>query len=324
MSRPETGNDVVTKPIWFESGRPMGLGLMIPIGEKSHFGVTPRFTDMVEMAQVAREVGFEAIWFADHFSFEDSESGEYRGTWECWTMMAALAAEVPDVQIGSLVACTGFRNPGVIAKMTEAIAEISGGRFILGLGAGWHEPEYDQFGFPFDHRVSRFEDALSIIHPLLREGKADYQGRFFEANNAKNLPRGPRATGAPILVGSSGDRMLGLIARYADAWNTVWHSDPEKVKALLPKVDAACEAAGRDPKSLIRTAGGNFAMEGYMGRRPNAVEGDAEVMASRLAGFRDLGMAHYVCGLDPCTPQTIRAFGEVVSRLDASAESVAV
>ncbi len=315
---PDTNTNVVTDPIWFTSERPMSLGLMIPIGEKSHFGETPRYSDMVEMATVAREVGFEAIWFADHFSFESADSDEIRGVWECWTMMAAVAAAVPDVQIGSLVACTGFRNPGVIAKMTEAIDEISDGRFILGLGAGWHEPEYDQFGFPFNHRVSRFEDAIKIIHPLLRDGKADYQGRFFEANNAVNKPRGPRASGAPILVGSSGDRMLGLIAQYADAWNTVWHSDPQKVKDLLPKVDAACEAVGRDPKSLIRTAGGNFAMSGYMERRPNPVEGGASEMANRLAGFRELGLAHFVCGLDPCTPETIRAFGDVIKEFDAS------
>src|SRR5699024_8668910 len=140
-------------------------------------------SDMVEMAWVARDAGFEVIWFADHFSFESADSDEVRGVWECWTMMAAVAAQVPNVQIGSLVACTGFRNPGLIAKMTEAIDEISDGRCILGLGAGWHQPEYRQFGFPFDHRVSRFEDAIRIIHPLLREGKATYDGRFFQADH---------------------------------------------------------------------------------------------------------------------------------------------
>lgn len=309
--------DGTKTPIWFESTRPMSLGLMIPIGEGSHFGSTPRYADMVEMAEVARDVGFEVIWFADHFSFETDDPDEVRGVWEAFTMMAAVAAQVPDVQIGSLVACTGFRNPGVIAKMTEAIDEISGGRFILGLGAGWHEPEFRQFGLPFDYRVSRFEDAIKIIQPLLREGQADHDGRFFKADGAVNRPRGPRTSGAPILVGSSGDRMLGLIAEYADAWNTVWHSDPQRVAALMPKVDAACEAAGRDPKSLIRTAGGNFAMEGYLGRRPSPVEGGPEEMAQRLAEFRDLGLSHFVCGLDICTPSTIRAFGDVIEKLDA-------
>jgi alkanesulfonate monooxygenase SsuD/methylene tetrahydromethanopterin reductase-like flavin-dependent oxidoreductase (luciferase family) len=310
-------DDSARTPVWFESQRPMSLGLMLPVGEESHFGPTPRFTDMVEMAQAAKDVGFEAIWLADHFSFT-GEDDKVRGVWEAWTMMAAVAASVPGIQFGTLVACTGFRNPGVIAKMTEAMDEITGGRFILGLGAGWHEPEYRQFGMPFDYRVSRFEDAIRIIHPLLRDGRADYQGKFFQANDAVNAPRGPRETGAPILVGSSGDRMLGLIAEYADAWNTVWHSDPAKVAALMPKVDAALDAAGRPRESLIRTAGGNFAMEGYMGRRPNPVEGDASAMAERLAGFRELGLSHYICGLDPCTPATITAFGDVIAALDAA------
>lgn len=306
----------ITKPVWFDSNRPMSLGLMIPIGEESHFGPTPRFTDMVEMATAARDVGFEAIWFADHFQFENDEDGSVRGVWEAFTMMAGVAAAVPDVQIGSLVACTGFRNPALIAKATEAIDEISGGKFILGLGAGWHKPEYDAFGYPWDHRVSRFEEAMQIIQPMLREGSATHDGRFFQAANAVNQPRGPRSGGAPILVGSSGDRMLGIIAKYADAWNTVWHPEPGPVKDLMAKVDAACEAEGRDPGSLIRTAGGNFAMEGYMERRPNAVSGSPQDMAQRLHEFRKLGLAHFVCGLDPCTPATIRAFGDVITRFD--------
>lgn len=306
----------VTNPVWFESNRPMSLGLMLPIGEESHFGPTPRFSDMVEMATTARDVGFEAIWLADHFLFENAEDGDVRGVWECFTMMAGVAAAVPDVQIGSLVACTGFRNPALIAKLTESIDEISDGKFILGLGAGWHKPEYDAFGYPWDHRVSRFEEAMQIIQPMLREGSATLDGKFFQADNAVNRPRGPRAGGAPILVGSSGDRMLGIIARYADAWNTVWHSDPAKVAELMPKVDAACEKAGRDPSSLIRTAGGNFAMEGYMERRGNAVHGSAEDQAQRLHEFRELGLNHFVVGLDPCTPATISAFGAVVEQFD--------
>lgn len=308
---------VVTTPVWFESSRPMSLGLMLPIGEGSAFGETPRFTDMVEMAQAAREAGFEAIWLADHFLFEDAEDGSVRGVWEAFTMMAAIAAAVPDIQIGSLVACTGFRNPGLIAKATETIDEISGGRFILGLGAGWHKPEYDAFGYPFDYRVSRFEESMQIIQPMLREGTATLEGEFFQARNAVNQPRGPRSTGAPILVGSSGDRMLSIIAKYADAWNTVWHADTSRIPDLVAKVDAACEAVGRDPNSLIRTAGGNIAMGDSLGRRPNAFEGIAAEKAQHLHSFRELGFHHFICGLDACTPATITAFGEVIEQFDA-------
>ncbi len=303
---------------WPASGRPMGLGLMVPIAEGSHFGGTPRFADMLEMTRLAADVGFDIAWFADHLAFELPPDTEVRGVWDCWTMMAGLAAATERIGIGTLVACTGFRNPGVIAKMAEAIDEISGGRFVLGLGAGWHEPEYEMFGFPFDHRVGRFEEAIAIIAPMLREGRADLQGRFFSATGAVNQPRGPRPDGLPILVGTTGPRMLRLTARYADAWNTVWHKDPAAVVPLLELVDEACREVGREPASLVRTAGGNIAMPGYLGRRPDPIEGDPEQVAQTLAGFRALGLGHFVCGLDPCTPATIERFARVIELLDAA------
>lgn len=315
MSDTHSSDDLLATNHWIADSRPMGVGLMMPISEEAAFGGTPHFTDIIEMAEIARDIGVDALWFADHFTFGTPEDGQ-RGVWEAFTMMAAVAARVPDLRIGSLVACTGFRNPGVIAKMTEAIDDISGGRFILGLGAGWHQPEYDQFGLPFDHRVTRFEESIRIIHPLLREGKATSEGRFFSAQDAVNKPRGPRPAGAPILVGSTGDRMLGIIARYADAWNTVWHNDVEPVKPLMDKVDEACRHAGRDPQTLVRTVGGNVAMEGYLGRRPNPIEGDDTHKAETMAAFRDLGMKHFVAGLDPSTPQSIEEFGRVLELLD--------
>jgi probable F420-dependent oxidoreductase len=291
----------------------MSLGLILPIGEPS------RYTEVLEMAQAARESGFEAVWIPDHFQYENPDDGSVSGIWEVFTMMAALAAAVPDIQVGSLVACTGFRNPGLIAKSAETIDEISGGRFILGLGAGWNKPEYDALGFPFDHRVSRFEEAMQIIQPMLREGAATLEGEFFQARNAVNRPRGPRETGAPILVGSSGDRMLGIIARYADAWNTAWHRDTSKIPDLMAKVDAACKAAGRDPKTLIRTAGGIILMDESREPQPHGFNGSLEEKAQHLHTFRELGFAHFVCILDACTPDTIRSFGEVIEHFDVLA-----
>ena len=303
---------------WPKSGRRMGLGLMVPIAEASHFGSTPRFADMLEMTRLAADVGFDIAWFADHLAFELPPDTEVRGVWDCWTMMGGLAAATEGIGIGPLVACTGFRNPGVIAKMAEAIDEISGGRFVLGLGAGWHEPEYEMFGFPFDHRVGRFEEAIGIIAPMLREGRADLAGRFFSATGAVNQPRGPRPNGVPILVGTTGPRMLRLTARHADAWNTVWHKDPAAVVPLMEQVNGACRDVGRDPATLVRTAGGNIAMPGYLGRRADPIEGEPEQMAETLAGFRALGLDHFVCGLDPCTPATIERFARVIELLDAA------
>ena len=301
---------------WPAGRRSRQLGLMVPIAEESAFGGTPRFKDMREITRVADDVGFDAAWFADHLILRLPPEDEVRGVWECWTTMAGIAAATERIQIGALVACTGFRNAGVIAKMAEAIDEIGDGRFILGLGAGWHQPEYDMFGFPFDHRVGRFEEAIGIIHGLLRDGHADVEGTYYRARDAVNRPRGPRSAGPPILVGTTGPRMLRLTARYADAWNTVWHNDAAAIVPQLAAVDDACREVGRSPATLVRTAGGNIALPGYLGRRPDPITGTPEEIAAAIRPFFDLGIRHYVCGLDPCTPASVEWFGRVIELLD--------
>ena len=307
---------------WPASTRRMGIGFMCPIGEKSAFGGLVRFADMLAMARVAEAAGYDALWLADHFLFRPpvADEGDEYGVWEAFTAAAALAQGTSRINIGLLVSCLGWRNPGLVAKMTETIDEVSGGRFILGVGAGWHQPEYDAFGFPFDHRVSRFEDAMAIIGPLLREGRADHDGDFFSATDAVNRPRGPLGDGggAPILVGSSSPRMLRIMARQADAWNTVWHKEAGALEPLLAAVDEACREVGRDPATLVRTAGGNVARPGYTGTRPNPIEGDDAAVAATISGFRDLGLNHFIAGLDPCTPQSLEAFAKVIEMLDRS------
>ncbi len=312
---------------WPSSPRRMSFGAILPMAEESAFGDTvPHFADILEMTRVANDVGFEAVWIVDHFLFRPEANAQFsmpgtsdeRGVWECFTTMAGLAAATEKINIGSLVACTGFRNPALVAKMVETIDDISGGRTILGLGAGWHKPEYDAFGYPYDHRVARFEDAVEIIAPLLREGRVDYQGEYFQANDAVNRPRGPRPQGAPILVGSNGPRMLRTIARYADAWNTVWHGSPDAIVEQMAAVDAACAEVGRDPQSLVRTAGGNIVMPGTTGRRPNPISGSDEEIAATIVRFRDLGVTHFVAGLDACTPQNLERFGRIIDLVDAT------
>ncbi len=308
---------------WPAARRPMGLGLMVPISEGSAFGGQDlRFADMLAIVEAADEVGFDTAWFADHFAAGPNAEGEPpRGVWSCFTVLGGLAAATAGrpIQLGTLVACTGFRNPAVLAKEAEAVDEISGGRLILGLGAGWHRPEYDMFGLPFDHRASRFEEAIGIVAPLLREGAVDVTGEYYAAPGAFNRPRGPRAAtgGPPILVGTNGHRMLRLTARHADAWNTVWHKDPAEVVPRMAEVDAACADVGRDPATLVRTAGGNVALAGATGRRPDPITGSDGEIAATIAGFRDLGLAHFVVGLDPCTPESVRRFGAVIAALDA-------
>lgn len=292
-------------PIWFDSAREMSFGLMLPVRHATMGGDTPRFADLVTMSQTAQDVGFEALWFGDHLSFQDN--GETVGTWEAWTLMAAIANAVPHVQIGPLVTAASYRNPGLIAKMTEMIDEISDGRFILGIGAGWAKDEYQQFGIPYDHRASRFEESIEIIHGLLREGTSTFHGDYWQTDGAINEMRGPRPHGAPILIGSNGDRLVHSIAKYADAWNSDWQTSPEDYLPLLAKLDAACEAIGRDPASLIRT--GSVRLN---------IDTPSDEIQRYFHGVRELGIKHLVIGLEPRTLANVQAFGDEIARFDAS------
>ncbi len=297
---------------WPRTKRTTSLGLMVPVSDRATFVTLPRFNDIIEISSLAASVGFETLWYADHFSFPSDDG--LRGSWDAWTLMAAVAARVPDVSIGPMVACTAYRNPGVIAKMSEMIDEISGGRFILGLGAGWQKDEYDQFGIRFEPRVSQFEEALEIIHGLVRTGEADVQGTYYQANQARNLPRGPRPDGPPIMIGSSSPRMLGLLMKYADAWNTCWYGNTDGLAEKLQTLEAAAEKAGRDPATIVKTIGIAVAGEGYTGSRPNPNRGDAEAQLNFLYEVEDLGFTHICVGLDPCTPKAIEAYAPVVEK----------
>jgi alkanesulfonate monooxygenase SsuD/methylene tetrahydromethanopterin reductase-like flavin-dependent oxidoreductase (luciferase family) len=297
---------------WPKTRKATSLGLMVPVSDRATFVTTPRFNDIIEISSLAASVGFETLWYADHFSFPSDDG--LRGSWDAWTLMAAVAARVPGVSIGPMVACTAYRNPGVIAKMSEMIDEITGGKFILGLGAGWQKDEYDQFGIQFEPRVSQFEEALKIIHGLVRTGEADLQGEFYQANEAKNLPRGPRPDGPPILIGSSSPRMLSLLMEYADAWNTSWYGSTEGIAGKLEALESAASRAGRDPNTITKTIGIAVAGEGYTGSRPNPCRGDAEAQLNFLYEVEDMGFSHICVGLDPCTPKAIEAYAPLVEK----------
>ena len=300
--------------------RKMGIGIMMPTSDDGAFGRTPRFSDLAEIALEAEELGFDSLWVPDHFVYRYPGVDRVFGVWEAWTLLAGLAARTSRISLSIFVTGLVFRNPGVVAKSAEMLDEISNGRFILGLGAGSRLPDCDMLGLPFDHRASKSEDAIKIISALLRDGHADEQGRFFQANDAYNLPRGPRASegGPPILIGTRGPRMLRLTAQYADAWNGDWHRSAETVAPLLDELDTACIDVGRDPATLIRTAGSNFALPGAHDARPNPVTGEIEAMAATIAEFRDLGLQHYIAGIDPCTPESLETFARTLGILDLS------
>ena len=276
----------------------MKIGVMLPIAETDQ-GAMRRYAEIREAALSAEREGFDSVWLADHllFQWEDQPT---RGIWESWTLLAALAEATDRVGIGALVMCTAFRNPALLAKMADALDEVSGGRLVLGLGAGWHEPEFRAFGYPFDHLASRFEDALRIIVPLLRTGAVDYRGDYEQAVDCVSRPRGPRPSGPPILIGASRPRMLRLTAEFADAWNTCWLGRANELAEKRAPIEAACADVGRDPATLDLTVGQivtfpNLADEDEIpGGRERFLFETPEALAAEWSAFAGQDVRHLI------------------------------
>jgi probable F420-dependent oxidoreductase len=301
--------------------RPLKVGVQLPEVER-----VVRWPELVAMARTAEAVGFDSIWLGDHLLYRYGD-GETRGPWEAWTALAGLAAATSRVQLGPLVASTSFHQPAMLAKLAATVDEISGGRLILGLGAGWNETEYRAFGFPFDHRVSRFEEAFTIVRTLLREGAIDFVGTYYEARDCELLPR-PRPGGPPLLVGSIGERMLAIAMPHVDAWNG-WYdwfgNTPDGLRPLMAAVDEACADAGRDPAAVERTVALHVRLPGSLGRKMadvrsapfRPIEGDATAIAASIAAFAQLGVRHVQLVLDPITEESIERLGPVLDILDS-------
>lgn len=301
-----------------ERKRPLRVGLMFPDTEREAGGGSARWADLLAMARLAEAVGFDSIWVSDHLIFR-FEGKEPQGVWECWSLLAALAAVTSRVEIGPLVSCTGFRNPALLAKIADTVDEISDGRLVLGLGAGWHEPEYAAFGYPFDHRVGRFAEALQIIVPLLRTGRVDFAGTYYEARDCELRPRGPRPAGPPILIGTTGARMLQLTAEYADIWNAWGLNTVAEVREAQAKVGAACAAVGRDPATLQRSCSLLVDLAGRAGRPRESARLDVsepEETAELLRAYAAEGISHVQLVLDPNTLRGIEAVAPVLELLD--------
>ena len=300
---------------------PLKVGLILPETERQMNGGSASWRDLAEMARLGEEIGADSLWFTDHL-IHRVPGEEPRGMWECWSLISALAAVTERAEIGTLVLCNSFRNPALLAKMADTVEEISGGRLILGVGAGWNKPEYDAFGYPFDHRTDRFAEALEILTGLLRDGHVDFAGTYHTARDCELRPRGPRAGGPPIMIGASeaGPRMTELVARYGDGWNTWFSSTKNTVAGLLPlleRVDTACAAVDRDPATLDRSC---CVIVEVGPHEPSAMTGvplsgsPAEIAAG-LRAYSDAGISHLQVWLEPNTPAGIAAFAPVLQEL---------
>lgn len=310
--------------------RSLKVGLLLPFAEGMMDGATPHWTDLKAMAHCAEAVGFDSLWLGDHLLFRFAEpipwahGASISGPWECWSLLAGLAAVTQRVEVGALVSCTGFRNPALLAKMATTVDEISNGRLILGLGAGWHESEYDAFGYPFDHRVSRFAEALTMIHGLLRQGHIDFTGAYYHVCGCELRPLGPRPHGIPIMVGGNGARVLQLAAQYADFTNG-WLVGQEMAAALAShqaSVDAACLAVGREPQTLARTVTVEIDVLGKTdGLFGKALTGPPEGVAAALHGLAQAGIAQVQVVLHPLRLASVAAFAPVLELLDGILKS---
>lgn len=294
----------------------MKIGITLNIAEGSLQGETPTFRQIQEIALAAEGAGLDSIWLYDHLIYR-FPGQEERGTWEAFTMLSALAALTTRITLGTIVLCTSFRPPALLAKMADTVDEISGGRLILGLGAGWHQPEYEAFGYPFDHLAGRFDEAIQIIVPLLREGQVDFQGKYYQVHNCVLRPRGPSRQGPPILIAGRRPRMLQLTARYADAWNTAWHVDPNVVKERYDEFKTACTTAGRDVTTIDLTVGSAVTLlkPGEAGDAAQAISGSPEEIVRQLQRFADEGVAHLIVRLTPLDTEHIEQFGRIVELL---------
>jgi alkanesulfonate monooxygenase SsuD/methylene tetrahydromethanopterin reductase-like flavin-dependent oxidoreductase (luciferase family) len=302
--------------------RPLGVGVQLPEVERE-----VRWPELRAIARTAEDAGFDSIWVGDHLLYRYG-SGETRGPWEAWTTLAGLAEATERIALGPLVAATAFHEPFMLAKLASTVDEISGGRLVLGIGAGWNPVEFAALGAPFDHRISRFEEAFTILRTLLQDGAIDFAGEFFTARDAELLPRSARPGGPPLLIGSSGPRMLEATIPHVQAWNA-WYADtrnsPSGVARLRALVDEAAIAAGRDPGAIERTVAVQVRLPGGTGRVMGDTDarqavaplrGTPEEMAAELRAYAHEGIGHVQLVVDPITEASVAALAPVLERLD--------
>ncbi len=261
------------------------------------------YTAIREIAQVAEEGGLDSIWHSDHLLYRFQPETTV-GPWESWTMLTALAEATSKIKLGTLVLSNPFRNPGLLAKMAHTLDEVSNGRLILGIGTGWHKPEFDAFGYSFKNRVDRFEEALQILQPLLKGKEASFNGKYHQANNCVITPVSSCSNGIPLLIGAHGPRMLRLTAQYADMWNKAWLGDAETFKPHVADMQKACEETNRDMDTLGITASVSVAFPDLGETNPftsEPITGSIENIAKAFQKYEELGTAHLIVQYTPST-----------------------
>jgi probable F420-dependent oxidoreductase len=293
--------------------RPIEVGVQLPEVERE-----VRWPEYVTMARAAEGAGFDSIWIGDHYLYRNDGRPE-RGPWEAWTLLAGLATVTQRVKLGPLVACLGFHDPAVLAKMAATVDEISGGRLILGIGAGWNRTEFDAFGIPYDRRASRFEEAFEIVRRLLDGERVTFDGEFHRTGDAVLLPTPSRRPA--LMIGSTGERVLRASLPHIDAWNTWfdWFGNtPEGFAAGNATITRMCEEVGRDPSEVRRSACVLVRLDDASRERPDelALGGSPAQIADDLRAMGQAGADEVIVVMDPSTEASIGALGDVLALLD--------
>jgi probable F420-dependent oxidoreductase len=285
---------------------PLRIGIQLPEVERD-----VRWPEVRAIALAAEECGFDSVWLGDHLLYRGGGRPE-RGPWDVWTQLAALAAVTSRVRLGPLVAATAFHPPGMLARAAASVDEVSGGRFVFGIGAGWNETEFQAFGFPFDRRVSRFAESFEVVRRLLAGERVTYSGAFASVEEAVLLPQPARRV--PLVIGANGERMLSIALPHVDAWNT-WYSPygntVDGFGEANEKVSALCERAGRDPREVERSACVLVAVDGGVGERPHDVPPvEPAALAVHLQELAAAGADEAILVIDPITERSVRALAD--------------
>jgi len=291
------------------------VGFQLPEAER----IVP-LAEYIAMARAAQAVGFDSIWVGDHLLYRD-EPGE-RGPLEAFSLLAALAASTDRIALGPLVACLPFREPVVLAKTAATLDEISGGRLTLGVGAGWNRDEFDAAGIPFGDRVGRSLESYEIVRGLIAGERVTFSGTWHRTDDAVLLPRPARRI--PLMIGSTGARVLAATLGSADVWNLwgPWHgNDPAGFSAENARVSEIASRLGRDPTSIKRSVCVFTAIELAPGEEPvdedvEPLTGSVDEIARGLRAFADAGADEVILVPSPNTERAIRAFGDVLAALD--------
>lgn len=299
--------------------RPFEIGVVLPIMQFGPERTTPRWPELRAMALRAEAIGFDTLWLPDELVWFH-EGAEPQGAWDGVSMAGAAAAVTSRITVGTWVLSALHRNPGIIAKTAETLDEISGGRFIFGLGAGHVWPgQAHAFGLPEDEVFARFDEALKVIVPLIRAGRADVEGRFHSARDLPQRPVGPRPGAIPLLIGGNGPKGQRHAALHADIWSG-YAEERAHVDEMAPRLavlDAICAEIGRDPATLGRGAGVSVNPTRPSGWREDVISGSVQEIADALRSFRDAGFTQVDLMLGPGTVEAMDAMAPVVELLRA-------